>query len=384
MPIPFLLAGLGIGAAILGAGGHISAKETNEKAQKISGEAKSLYNSAKYSLENAQGKTEKSLLELGYSKKNVLETSMKQFLIAWERIKHIELSESSGLDEIKNFTLDKKDALELREMADIYQSTFSSSVAGVATGAAISLAASGSLPIVTGVLSTAGTALMAGEVSAAAGLAGSALSFGAAMTPLAAIAAPVILFTGINSSIKADQNLEKAHTMYAEAELAAEKMKTSEILCIAIAKRGELFNALLYDLNTMFSQCTTLLEGVTIKHMRFFKSNTVDKGKLSPDEQKLLAITRSLAGAIKSVLDTPIVTAEGAISENSEIVCEKLIESMPKFIEEVENAKNKDYTADPIIAKEKNQAPISMAEATKILIVILVGVIVFSIIKINS
>ena len=46
---------------------------------------------------------------------------------------------------------------------------------------------------------------------------------GLAMTPLAAIAAPVVLFTGISSSFKADENLEKAKTMYAEAEAARQK-----------------------------------------------------------------------------------------------------------------------------------------------------------------
>ena len=109
-----------------------------------------------------------------------------------------------------------------------------SSATGAAAGAVVALAASGSLSVVTGGLATAGTALMAGEVSAAAGIAGSALSFGVAMTPLAAIAAPVILFTGISASMKADENLEKANTMYAQAEAASEKMKVSEMLCGAI------------------------------------------------------------------------------------------------------------------------------------------------------
>lgn len=34
MPIPFLLAGLGVAAGVIGAGGHLSAKETNERAER--------------------------------------------------------------------------------------------------------------------------------------------------------------------------------------------------------------------------------------------------------------------------------------------------------------------------------------------------------------
>lgn len=76
MPIPFLLAGLGVAAGVIGAGGHLSAKETNEKAQRRSEEARELYDKAKNSLVKAQNKTEKMLLKLGYEKKNVLDTSM--------------------------------------------------------------------------------------------------------------------------------------------------------------------------------------------------------------------------------------------------------------------------------------------------------------------
>ena len=124
-------------------------------------------------------------------------------------------------------------------MTDVYSSCFASSATGVAAGAAVALAACGALPIITGELSLAGSALAAGEISSAVGFAGSALSFGAAMTPLAAVAAPVMLFTGISASMKADENLEKANTMYAEAEVAVEKMKISETLCEAITEKSE-------------------------------------------------------------------------------------------------------------------------------------------------
>ena len=80
MPIPFLLAGLGVAAGVLGAGGHLSAKETNEKAQRISREAQEMYDEEKQRLVNAQNYTEKALLSLGYEKKNTLDGSMKQFL----------------------------------------------------------------------------------------------------------------------------------------------------------------------------------------------------------------------------------------------------------------------------------------------------------------
>lgn len=359
MPLPAILIGLAsLGAAAVGASAKSDAKATNEKAQELADNAKELYNTSKTSLEQAQKLTETSLMNLGSAKKNVLETSVSQFLTAYERIKNIEVSESVGINELSKFSVEKQDVIQLREMSNIYESAFSSGAAGAATGAVIALAASGSLPIVTGTLSIAGTALMAGEVSTAVGLAGSALSFGAAMTPLAAIAAPVMLFSGISASMKADENLEKAQTMYAEAECASEKMKTSELLCNAISDRADMFQNVLFNLNGMFSYCTALLDGVTNKKRGFFKNKIVDARNFSEDELKLVAITRALAGAVKAVIDTPILTTDGAVSDESETVLEKISNGMSAFQHDVNEVKAISYHAKPIpakISKEKTE-----------------------------
>lgn len=357
MPIPFLLAGLGVAAGIIGAGGHLSAKETNERAQRISEDAQELYNSAKRSLEVAQDNTEKALVKLGYAKKSVLDTSMNQFLTNYDKVKHIQVKNSIGINEISKFTIDQQGAIQLREMTNIYSASFASGATGVAAGTAIALAASGALPVVTGELALAGSALAAGEIGMAAGFAGSALSFGAAMTPLAAVAAPVILFTGISASMKADENLEKARAMYAEAEVACEKMKISETLCDAISEKSEMFDDLLGDLNKMFSECTGLLAGVIRK-----KEGKVFKKKLTSEDfteedLKLIAVTRALAGAVKSVIDTPILSKDGNISYEAEEMYDQTVKKLPDFSKAVEEVKAIDYNVNPVTARDvKNQS----------------------------
>jgi len=354
MPIPFLLAGLGIAAGVLGAGGHLSAQETNERAQNMAENAKDLYNSAKASLEKAQNDTEESLLKLGYSKKKTLECSMKQFLDSYDKIKHIEMKESVGLSELTNFTIDQQDEIQLREMTDIYASSVKSGATGAAAGAIVALAASGSLTLVTSELALAGSLLTLGEVGAAAGIAGSALSFGAAMTPLAAVAAPVVLFTGISASMKADENLEKAQAMYAEAEEAAEKMKVSETLCRAIGERSEMFDDVLCKLDQMFSECSSLLAGVVRKKEgRIFKKK-LTSADFSEADLKLIATTRALAGAVKAVIDTPILTNEGMVSDESQEIYNQTAYKLPDFNQAVEEVKSTNYNAKPVVIKSNN------------------------------
>lgn len=347
MPIPFILGALGITAGIIGAGAHLSAKEKNEYSELILLEAETLYNNSKKILEEVQKNMESSLLVLGYQKKEILETSFKQFLKAYERVKDIEIKDSIGLNELSKFTLEKQDAIQLREMTNIYESAFSSSVTGAATGAVIALAASGSLPVVTGVLSTAGSAIMAGEIGIATGLAGSALSFGAAMTPLGAIAAPVILFTGISSSIKAEENLEKAKTTYKEVELAVENMEKSKDICEAIMQRSNMFNDMLKELNIIFYECTKLLDGVTLAKMGLFKNKKIKSYQLTESEIKLIATTRALAGAIKSIIDTPIIGEDGYIHEKSQEVYDNVENNIENFRQVVQEIKQIDFKVKP-------------------------------------
>lgn len=387
MPIPFLLAGLTAGAAVVGLGAQMSAKDVNEKAQRLAKAAEDLYNDSKATLDEAQKQTEQSLLLLGNSKRNVLETSMNQFLDVYEQIKDIEISESIGVEEISNFTLDEQGALEIRQMSNIYHSTFSSGSAGAATGAVIALAASGSLPVVTGFLSTAGSALVAGEVGAAAGLAGSALSFGAAMTPLVAIAAPALLFSGISASLKADENLEKAQTMYAEAESAAEEMKTAKLLCEAISKRADMFDGVLSELNEMFTYSTALLAGVVKNKRNIFqklgivKSKKVNPKSFTDDEKRLIMVTRALAGAVKAVIDTPILTSTGKISDESQKVYENTMQRVPALNESINYIKSVGYDVSPIDAetsiKEKNEQSIIVKIVYIAIILVIAGIVYF-------
>ena len=348
MPIPFLLAA---GAAgIIGVGSHISAKDTNAKAEKISRDAQNLYNEAKESLEVAQKNTEQALVNLGYAKKNVLDSSISQFIRAYDRIKQIELKQSKALNEISHFEIEQKDMIQLQEMVDIYTGSVAGGTAGAAAGAIVALAASGSLPIVATTLSSAGMVLALGDIGGAIGIAGTALSTAAATTPLAAIAAPIVLFTGISASMKADENLEKAKVMYSEAEAAAEKMKTSETLCVGIIDRSEMFHKLLSELNGMFAQCVNLLDTVTIEMVKQL-GRKITVADLTDNEIKLIRVTRALAGAVKAVIDTPILSENGELSDNVQKLHTEIYNNIPEFSKNVEEVKAVDFKKEIMTAK---------------------------------
>lgn len=325
MPIPFLLAG------VVGVGGHIDAKETNEIAQARRDKAKNMYDKEKDILEKYKEDSKEALLNLGYAKEKIYQQSMNHFLKLYEKIKDVKLINPSDFKEISRFSIDDADALQIKNMSDIYFDSIGSGAAGAATGAVIALAANGSLGAVTSGLSLAGTFLSMGEVGSAVGMVGSALSVGAAMTPLAAVAAPVVMFTGISASMKADENLEKANEMLAKAEKAVEEMKVSEVLCKSIKERSKLIQDLLRKLDRMFAECVYLLDRV-IREKEYSNPNRKLKSEdFTQKELELIGVTRSLAGATKAVLDTPILTKDGKVAIESRQVYDKMMSKLSKF-----------------------------------------------------
>lgn len=342
MPIPLIIAGI-VGA--IGISEHMSAKETNEKAQKLNQSAQDLYDDSKRSFEKAKHNMEQAYDVLGRSKIAALQDLKQRFLPAFNKVKDMELSKSTASDKLSEFSLDEQDAIEISKMVDIYESSLSSGVVGAATGTIIALAASGSLSIVTGAMSSAAVALSAGSIEAAAGIASSALSFGAAMTPLSAIAAPVLLFTGISSSIKADENLEKARAMYAKAELAVEEMKILELKCDAVSERAHMLNDLLKQLTPLLFKCTDLLVAMVESKTECLENKKISSQMLTQEETNLLSVALSLAGAVKSIIDTPLLGDNGEVSQESESLYNNVTQIVPTYEKDVEvlNAYNYDF-----------------------------------------
>ena len=278
-----------------------------------------------------QKETEADLIALGNSKEAVLKGSIQQFLQAYDRIKNIELKESSGLNELSDFMIDKQGTLRLREISNIYGSSLLSGAAGAVAGSAVALAANGTLPLVAWALGGAAEALTIGEIGFAASSAISGISVGISATPLAAIAGPALFFTGFSASMKADENLEKARTMKAEAKAAVEEMKIAETMCTAISDRAKMFDKLLTELNGMFSECTVKLSEMVNQKADKAVEGVIDAGSLTEDELKLVAVTRSFAGAVKAVIDTPILNKDGGLCKESKEFYYSTVEKLPMF-----------------------------------------------------
>lgn len=301
--IPVIIAGaMAVGGGIA----HHKAKKTNEEAEAIIAEAEDLYEEQKEELENTTNEAKKAMTSLGQNKQKVLKTSMVRFLRGWERIKDIQFTESNAITEIQNFTISTADVVEINSLVTNNNASFKAGASGAAAGGFIAIAA------------------------------------GSVAVPVVAVftAAPALLFSGLSKCKQAQENYENALVTKYQVEEAVEKMKTSQTLYKAITKRSEMFETLLLELDLLFSRCAYALDRLTRKKNRQIKKiKTLDV--FTEEEIKLFSITRSLAGAIKSILDTPILNEKGSLAKGWDSKYKEVEASIPSFSSDVKLIENK-------------------------------------------
>ena len=367
--IPLLIAGA---VALAGVGAHANAKEKNEQAESKLVAAKKLYDDSNMSLTVAKTRAEKVALNLGYKKKEILNTSLKQFIECYEKIADIDVGKTDAMIDLSRFKIEKQDVLEIKEMVDIYSSSTKSATQGMGVGVITGLALNGSLSLAASMASM-GVSMGMG-IGTSASIAGSALATGIAATPFSLIAAPVVLFTGLSATMKADENLDEARATYAKAREASEKMKVQEVLCKAIEDQSTLFYNLINELNSMFSESSALFAGL-IKKKELLGKISKKSSSLTKDEKELIAKTGALASAVKAVIAAPILSDNGNISEETQKLYTETQDSMPALVDNFDRIKKLAVNVDPVYIK--STVKVEDNERKELNIGVFVGIVQF-------
>jgi hypothetical protein len=158
-----------------------------------------------------------------------------------------------------------------------------------------------------GVAATNATLAFLGGGSLAAG--GLGMAGGAAVLG-GLVAGPALAIMGFVVGAKASANLDKAYSNREEAKKIAEELNTASSLCNGIRRRSYMFERLLIHLESIFIPLIGEMEMAISKHGNNFNA-------LPVESQKAIAGAASIAQAIKAVLDTPILTDEGKLTDQS-------------------------------------------------------------------
>ena len=320
MPIPFLFIGIGAGAAALGVGKSIKAGKDQKEANETNEEAKYIIENATKLANSSRTESGKAVTDLGQQKIFILNNSMKPFIESFEKLHNVELTNSIGLDELQKFKIDKQSMKELKEMSTMASSLLGGAASGAALGAITAFGAYGGA-MTFGACATTGTAIASLSGAAAtnatlAFLGGGALSVGglgiAGGTAVLGglVAGPALAVMGFIVGAKASANKDAAYSNLAKAKEYREQMKMVRTLCSGIRMRATMFERLLIKLNTIFEPLIYSLDQI-------ISENGTDYSIFTPDQKATVGACLSIAGAVKAVLDTPILTEDGQLTEES-------------------------------------------------------------------
>ncbi len=322
MPIPLLFIGIaaatgavGVGKSVKAGVDQIDANETNERAN-------SIVEDAKEKIEDYRANCGDAISDLGQRKIRILDGSIRSFILEYEKLNNVELSNSEGLNELGKMVLDKETFSELKELKNMATTIASGIVSGGMAGALTAFGAYGAAGVLASASTGTAIASLSGAAATNATLAffggGSLAAGGLGMAGGTAIlgglvAGPALAVMGFVVGAKASANRDRAYTNLAKAREFREEMDTAAVMCSGIRKRANMFNRFLISLNTIF-------EPIIYNMSQIIKNKGTDFRTFTAEEKSEIARGMAIAGAIKTILDTPILTDSGDLTEESEKV----------------------------------------------------------------
>lgn len=318
MPLPLLIA-IGAGTALLGLGKSIKAGVDTKDAKNLNQAANSMIDVNQKLLELSRSASKQALENLGRKKVYILDKSIKEFIQIFEKLTEIELENTVGLEEIYKFKLDNASFTELKQLSNYASSIIGGTATGALGGALTAFGAYGAamtfgaastgtaIGTLSGVAATNATLAFLGGGSLAAGGLGMA---GGTIVLGGLVAGPALAIMGFIVGAKASANLDNARSNYAEAKKISEELKVAAIACNFMRRRAYMFERLLVRLDARFSPLLFMVG-------KKLKNEGTNYKKLSSETKVQLAALLSLAQAIKSVLNTPILNEHGEVTAES-------------------------------------------------------------------
>lgn len=135
MPLPFIIGAAAVLLGGVGAKKMYDAHTENERAAEINAEAEEIVDEARAGAELAREDCSSALANLGQAKLDVLNGSVEKFVNTFGRLHNVDLSDSVGMEELKNLHFDQRDFTALQEMRELSMAALQSGVSGVGLGA---------------------------------------------------------------------------------------------------------------------------------------------------------------------------------------------------------------------------------------------------------
>ena len=313
MPIPFIIGGVAVAAALYGATKSVSGVMDQSNAKDVNNDAQSLVNSANLKVEKQRQATNKTLEDYGQRKLRAFNGVIVDFIQTYERLKNVELSQSPELDKLTAGDFTNKALAGLRKDYQALKDVGLGVGTGVGGGAALAFGAyNGTMLLATastgtaistlsGVAATNATLAWLGGGSLAAGgwgMAGGMMVLGGIVAgPALAIFGHVLGNKGEEALNNARRNMEQAVTIRDEANLMAGKLRAIEQVTVLA--------------NSTFSTISSQLRRSVIELRKVIESHGADYQAFTADSKNVVFRSVKLVQLLKAMIDTSILDKDG-------------------------------------------------------------------------
>ena len=326
MALPLLFIGAAVATGAVGGTKTIKAVSDNSKAGQINEIANQSIENARDDLDRQRKEVGTALEALGKEKLTILNRNVTDFVTAFEKIKNVDFQSSIGLEELKNLHIDQNTFQELKELGNFALGVAGGAAAGAVGGALTAMGAYSAA--MTFASASTGTAISALSGAAATNatlaffgggsLASGGLGMAGGMYVLGGlVAGPALMVMGMITEAKSKEKLEKALSNKAQADEIVESLNAASVQCSAIRRRTYMFYNLLAHLDALFLPQVWKMQDIV-------ETEGIDYRAYTLESKKAIAAAASTACTIKAVLDTPILTPEGELTEASENVTKEI------------------------------------------------------------
>jgi len=334
--IPAIAAGIAAVTAAVGVKKGFDAKKDMDKAKSLNQTSQDIAKEAEDFIEMARENTNEAITELGQEKIRILSTSINEFVVNFEKIKNINLMNSEGIDELRNFNSSSESFQQMKEASFEAKKIAINGLAAIGSGA---LLAYGTYSVVMsglgGLLVTATTGTALGTLSGVAAtnatlawLGGGALAAGGlgvtgGMMVLGGIVAgPALAIGGAIFASQARSALNDSYGNYEKAKAFKAQAKNIGIALKAIYTRANQLTELLKKLDVFFVHQVSVLQFI-------IKSKGVNWEEYSEIEKQEIYKCVQLAQTIKVILDSALLKQEGQLDE----VTDYVVDNGNKYLE---------------------------------------------------
>ncbi|GAA6853857.1 hypothetical protein AOH212_08550 [Helicobacter pylori] len=313
MPLPFILRGLALAAAVYGFKKSIDASETADKVNEIVKEAEDLKEGAKNRVESAESGYKNALMRLGEKKFHVISHGVSRFVRHFNQLKG------------HQFFIKASDMQDLHKQVSVAQN-FSKQLnaSGMSEESAIGgmFASYGGLCV-----SSWTTGAMLGGGLTMGGLAGMAVFGGL-------VAAPVFAILGAMSADEMEEKLEKAKAYHSQVEEAVKKADVMIDQFQAIEKMAKSFTR-------QITKCDALLFLLSQDAIATMKKHNYDTSRYNQKEKDQLCVTVSTLSSLSAFLKVPIMDEHQKLNKKAI----NALNLMRKQINDLENRLDDDKTS---------------------------------------